>query len=60
MLREGPRCPESPIGGTLPAPVKMRSKSTGPSKRLAKSSDFKDRLGMAKDGQPGTHNIKLI
>ena len=24
------------------------------------SSDLKDRLGMAKDGQPCTHNIKLI
>ena len=45
---------------TLAAPVKMRSKSTAPSKRLAKSPDLKDRLGMAKDGQPGTHNIKLI
>ena len=29
-------------------------------KHLAKSSDFKHRLGMAKDGQPHTHNIKLI
>ena len=60
LLREGPRCPESPIVGTLPAPVKMRSKSTAPPKRLAKPSDFKHRLGMAKDGQPCTHNIKLI
>ena len=36
MLRDGPRCPESPIAGTLPAPVKMRSKSTAPSKMPGK------------------------